>query len=106
MARKRKGVDLSKKVGKTFLTDILREVYLTIEESNFLYSRVKEEAVQALLDGKPINLFNLVIVEPLIKPERIIKNAFGEEDITVPERIVLKARITPSLQEKWKEINN
>lgn len=94
----------SNKTNKDFLCDVLRRAFITKEDSYTLYEMIHDEVVQALSEGKEVNIFDLIYIRPDEKKAHK-RNSFNGI-IEVPNRKILKARFSPALTKEWKMIND
>jgi nucleoid DNA-binding protein len=94
----------SNKTNKDFLATVLRRAFITKEDSYTLYEMIHDEVVQALAEGKDVNLFDLVYIEAAEKKAHR-RNSF-DGMIEVPDKTVLKPRLSPALLKEWKMIND
>ena len=91
------------KTPKDFLCDILRRAYITKEDSYKLYDIIHDECLEALAQGKEVNLFDVALIRPAFKKGHRRNSLNGM--IEVPDRVVLKTRVAPKLNTEWKYIN-
>ena len=92
------------KTNKEFIINILRRAFITKEDANIIYDMIREECIQALEEGKQVNLFELVAIRPHVTPSHTRNSFVGMID--VPAKNTLKARIFPRLKNEWKNIND
>lgn len=92
------------RTNKEFLCDILRRAYITKDDASALYDMIHEECIAALREGKEVNLFGLVIIQPYIKNAHW-RNTLSGEMMHMPKRAKLRGKIMPRVSKLWKEIN-
>ena len=87
------------KVPKEFIIDLVRDLFITKEDAFLLWEHIFKSVVKKLVEeDKGINLFNLVYIEKDIRQEKFIPNSFGQKDMHIPEKVILKCRIHPKLE--------
>ena len=92
--KSRKGVRFK---NKGFMVNLFRLAFLTKDTSSVLYEKIREEIITELLKGNHVNLFGLVILEPI---SRMHNTGFGsEKNLKLIRRI--KARIPSSFRTEW-----
>lgn len=94
----------TEKTSKEFILDILRRAFITRKDALVIYDMMRDEFIEALAEGKEINLFELAAIRPHTTPAHV-RNSFNGM-INVPERTNLKARIFPRLRREWDDIND
>ena len=94
-----------RKVNKQDIVDIIRDVFVTKEDAEYVYEKIHEKVLDSLLNGYDVNLFGCVAIEAVHKNERIIPGAFGGDDIHLPKRRILKTRVYPTLSSEWDFMN-
>lgn len=94
-----------KKINKIELVDIIREVFVTKEDAEYIYDKIHDKVIESLLDGYDVNLFGCVAIEAVEQKERVVPNAFGKGDMVLPSRLVLKSRVYPTLIKEWDIVN-
>jgi hypothetical protein len=91
------------KTNKDFILDVLREAFVTKQDANILFERMRDEVLEALSEGRSVNLFDLVVIEPLEKESYVMHGGlYGHKKI--PKRTILKSRIYPRLKKEWELI--
>lgn len=92
------------KLNKDDIVSIIRELFVTKEDAEYIYEKIHNTVLQSLADGKVVNLFGCAFLEAKYCPEKIIKNAFGMGDRVIEERFKIVAKVYPTLKKEWKII--
>lgn len=93
------------KTGKEFLVNILRSAFITKEDASILYDTIHDKCVEALCEGKEVNLFDLAAIREHVTPSHE-RYALGDRRITVPDKSKIKARVFPKLKSEWEFLND
>ena len=74
-----------KKINKKDFVDIIRSVFVTKEDSEYIYEQIHNKVLSSLDDGYVVNLFSCVSLE-------------------VKKGNIIRSRVYPTLKNEWKMI--
>lgn len=85
---------------KDFMVENFRLAFLTQDQSRALYNKIRENIVNELLQGKRINLFGIVMLEPMT---RNYNTGFHKEERVVKSITRIRAKISSNFRTEWKK---
>lgn len=96
---------MSEKTNKKFFINVLRRAFISEEVAYELWDMIRDEAMDALLEGKEVNLFDLALLREQVTLSHE-RNALGNRRIVVPDKSNIKSRVSRRLKNEWELIND